>query len=170
MKYIKAIILVGLVAFFFGCKSIPSLCEPAASLETCNLPETTGFINDYCHFLTDEERNHLETIVSNNFAKTGTKIILIIEDSPKAHSLKFHNYPYLVPKLGYNLQTFDDVLMIVSRKRRYVDINYGYNGQLRFSPEDHRVVLRKIILPLFNQKKYFEGLNRGINYIIEHRK
>ncbi|MBS7787610.1 TPM domain-containing protein [Flavobacterium sp. CYK-55] len=170
MKYINAFILVLIVPLFWECKSVPSICEPSGSLETCNLPERKGFVNDYCNFLTDEERNNLEAIVSNYFNKTNTKIIIIIEDSPKAHSLKFHNYACLVPKLGYNLQTFDDVLMVVSKKRKYVDINYGLRSGNHFSADDHRIVQRKNILPLFDQKKYFEGLKRGINYIIEHRK
>jgi uncharacterized membrane protein YgcG len=36
--------------------------------------------------------------------------------------------------------------------------------------EDRKNILRKNILPAFYRKQYYDGLRRGIAYIIEHRK
>ena len=170
MKLFQILFIGFLLAVCTGCKSMPALCEPAADDTTCHLPERVGFINDYCNFLSTDEIKNLELIAKNYFAKTGTEIIVVIEDSKKSHSKKFHCPMGVMGQWKLDCDSFDDVLIVISKRRHYVDFNYGINADSRLTADDRKNILHKNILPAFNKKQYYDGLRRGIAYIIEHRK
>lgn len=170
MKLRQTLLLGFLFAVCIGCKSTPALCEPIPDDTTCHFPKRIGFINDYCNFLTADEIKNLELISANYFAQTGTEIIVVIEDSKKSHSKKFHCALGVMQQWQLDAKTFDGVLIVISRKRHYVDFNYGINGDTQLTVEDRKNILRKNIIPAFNRKQYCDGLRRGIAYIVSHRK
>jgi len=170
MKLFQIVGIGFLLAACIGCKSTPAVCEPEADDLSCHFPKRTGFINDYCHFLTPDEVKNLELIASNYFTQTGTEIIVIIEDSKRSHSRKFHCAAALTQQWQLEPKTFDDVLIVISKKRHYVDFNYGIRADYRLTVEDRRVILREKILPAFNRRQFYEGLRHGMAYIIAHRK
>lgn len=170
MKLLQILFIGFLFSIVTGCKSTPSVCEPTADDTHCDFPKRNGFINDYCNFLTADETKNLERIAQNYFAQTGTQIIVVIEDSKKSHSRKFHCPMGVMGQWKLDCNRFDDVLIVISKRRHYVDFNYGINADSRLTAEDRKNILRKNILPAFYRKQYYDGLRRGIAYIIEHRK
>ena len=148
-----------------GCK--PSLCEPNADKKSCEFPKRIGYVNDYCNFLTDEERKLLEASIAEFHANTGTEIIVVVEDSKRSHSRKFHcplgiaqEWQLAAP------EKFDDFMIVISRKRTYVDFAYGLKFNHKLTPQEHTHLLYEIIVPAFKRKAYYEGLRLGIDYFI----
>lgn len=167
MKF-KIILLGLLLSVFVGCK--PSLCEPDADNKSCNFPTKIGYVNDYCNFLTADERAKLEQSIANFKAQTGTEIIIVVEDSKMSHSRKFHCPQGIANEWQLGApEKFDDFLIVVSRKRAYVDFTYGLKFNHKLTPEEHNHLLYKIIVPAFKRKKYHEGLQLGIDYFISHQ-
>lgn len=170
MKLFHILFIGFLFTTCLGCKSTPALCEPAADDTTCHFPERIGFINDYCAVLSEDEIRNLERIIQNYFTQTGTQIIVVVEDSEKSHSKKFHCPMGVMGQWKLDCDRFDDVLIVISKRRHYVDINYGINADSRLTVQDRKNILHKNILPAFYRRQYYNGLRRGIAYIIEHRK
>lgn len=163
MKYFKILFIILLTAPFTGCK--PSLTEPEAGKKLCHFPNRVGFVNDYCAFLTVDERVKLERSIAGFHTQTGTEIIIVIEDSKKPHSRKFHCPQGIAQqwKLGPP-EKFNDFLIVVSRKRKYVDFSYGLKFNRLLTPEQHNHLLYKIILPAFRRKAYCDGLHQAVEY------
>lgn len=164
MKF-KILFIGLLIATCMSCK--PSMCEPNADNKSCDFPKRTGYVNDYCHLLTDQERSQLEATVAGFHAQTGTQIMIVVEDSKKSHSRKFHCPQGIA--LEWQLaapQNFDDFLIVISKKRKFVDFAYGLQFNHKLTPEEHRHLLREIILPAFKRKAYYEGLRLGVAYFI----
>lgn len=162
---LKIICIVLFLTTLSGCK--PALCEPEADNKTCNFPKRTGHVNDFCLFLTDAERDKLEATMADYHAKTGTQIIVVVEDSKKTHSRKFH-CPQAIAvewKLGAP-ENFDGFLIAISRKRTYVDFSYGLKFNHKLNPDQHNHLLYEIMVPAFKRKAYYEGLQRGTDYFI----
>jgi len=151
MKLLQILFIGFLFSIVTCCKSTPSVCEPTADDTHCDFPKRNGFINDYCNFLTADEIKNLERIAQNYFVQTGTQIIVVIEDSKKSHSRKFHCPTGVMGQWKLDCNSFDDVLIVISKRR-------------------HKNILHKNILPAFYRKQYYNGLRRGMAYIIEHRK
>ena len=168
MKSLK-ILFVGLLMVLFGsCK--PSLPEPKANNRSCNFPDRIGFVNDYVNLLTAEEIERLEQTIANFSAKTGTEIIIVVEDSKKSHSRKFHCPQGIAHQ--WKLATpdkFDGFLIAISKKRNYVDFTYGLKFNHKLTPKEHNNLLYEIVLPAFKRKAYYDGLQLGIDYFISRQ-
>jgi uncharacterized protein len=160
------ILLIGLlISSVVSCK--PSLCEPNAENQSCDFPKRIGYVNDYCNFLDAEEIQKLEQTIADFNAKTGTEIIIVVEDSKKSHSRKFHCPKGIAQewKLGPP-ERFDDFLIVISKKRTYVDFAYGLKFNHKLTPEEHHYLLHNIILPAFKRKAYYDGLRQAVDYFI----
>ena len=169
MKLLKIILIAMLVSSCTGSKM--SVTEPNADHSNCNFPTRIGFINDYCNFLTAQEIESLEKTIADYYAKTQTEIIIVIEDSKKSHSRKFHCPMNIAKKWQLaNVDTFDDIFIVISKKRTYIDLSYGLNANIKLNATDRQRIIYEKMIPSFRKKQYYEGLKNGIAYIIEHRK
>lgn len=168
MKLLKTV-LVGLLVS--GCTaSRPSFTEPAADDVSCDFPKRIGFVNDYCSFLTVEEAEKLEKTIIDFNARTGTEIIVVIEDSKKSHARKFHNPCEIAKKwhLG-EANKCDDIIIIISEKRKFIDMSYGLETNNKLSNQIRNEVIFKKMIPSFRKKQHYEGLQVGIDYIVQQR-
>ena len=168
MKLLKILFIGLLLCCFVGCK--PSLLEPKADKMSCDFPKRIGFVNDYCNFLTSDETKKLEQTIAGFHAQTGIQIIIVIEDSKKSHSRKFHT-PCEISKKWHldKPENCHDIIIAISRKRTYVDISYGEKISPEITKEDHQIILNKNIIPAFYKKQYYEGLRLAVAYIVSHQ-
>lgn len=158
------IAVLGLLMTLSGCK--PSLLEPEATDASCDFPARVGYVNDYCHLLTDGQRAKLKQSIADFHAKTGSQIIIVVEDSKKSHSKKFHT-PCEISKKWHlgQPENCDDIIIAISRKRTFIDISYGLNQKLKVSKEEHRHILKDLLVPAFTDKHYYDGLQSAVDFL-----
>ena len=134
-----------------------------------NVPNYTGYVNDYAHLLTDAQRNDLEQRLRRNENAGGWQIAVVTVPDLQGESIEeFAND--LFQKWGIGRKATDDgVLLIESMNPRKVRIEVGRGNEGDLTDLLSGRIIRNIIVPHLKAGDNYTGLSEGVNAIIAAR-
>jgi len=134
-------------------------------LET-RLPDLKGRVNDFTSSLSSDEIYQLETKLSEFEKQKGTQIALIIVNTTGA--IVIEDYAVKLQekwKIGRE-KINDGVLLVVAKNDRKLKIEVGYGLEGAIPDVKAKQIIEDVIIPEFKQGKIFQGINLGIDSII----
>jgi uncharacterized protein len=149
---IKGLFLIGTLFFLAG----------AHVLFADNIPEPSGWVNDFAHVLSLEQNDKLTRVVREVEEKTSSEIAVAIVGSIAPHDEK--EYARLlfdhwhVGKKGKD----NGVLVLLSIKERLWRIETGYGVEGILPDGLCGAIGRNFMVPYFKQGHYGEGLYQGV--------
>lgn len=140
-------------------------------------PDPKGFVNDFAGILTAEDSASLESKLSAYEAETSNEVVLVIVNSFEGAD-RFSYSQELFTKWGIGKEEKNNGILFLlgpkeglpfpERGEAFINVGRGLEGALPDSLTG--AILRDEIFPKFKEKKYFEGLNNGIDAIIQATK
>ncbi len=131
-----------------------------------NFPVLTDRVVDTAGILTSDQTAILIIKLKEHEAKTTNQIVVVILKDLGGYEISEYGYQLGRHwKIGQKNKN-NGVLLIVSKDDRKVriEVGYGLEGVLP-DARAHDIIQNKII-PAFKQKKFYEGINQGIDSII----
>lgn len=132
------------------------------------LPKPIGFVNDFTHTFTKEQRKSLENYLLDYKNKTSNEIAVVTIDSIS---------PYVdIKDFGTDLGNFwgigtkeknNGLLIVLSMNERNIGISTGKETEKVLSDEFLKKIIDAEIIPLFKQEKFYEGIMSALNKIME---
>lgn len=137
----------------------------AKSIFAASFPAPTGFVNDFANVLTTEQRQTLETNLSNFEKQTGNEVsVAIIKelggDTIENVAVKIFE-EWKIGKKGQD----NGVLLLVTIDDRKLKIETGYGIEPKLTDGKAGEIIRNIIAPKFKQNDYFGGISDGLTAI-----
>jgi len=134
-----------------------------------NVPQYSGYVNDYAHLLNDAQRNELEQRVRRNENAGGWQIAVVTVPDLQGESIEqFAND--LFQKWGIGRKETDDgVLLIESMNPRKVRIEVGRGNEGDLTDALSSRIIRNVIVPHLKVGDNYTGLSEGVNAIIAAR-
>ncbi|MFZ4632892.1 MAG: TPM domain-containing protein [Saprospiraceae bacterium] len=131
-------------------------------------PEPAVFVHDYSGWLTGGQRMQLEQKLRNYFDSTSTQVVVMIR--PDIGDYDKAGYAFeLGNRWGIGRKDKDNgVLMLVKTENpgRGVFIATGYGTEGALPDITAGRIVRNTIIPFFQQQRYYEGINAGLDDII----
>lgn len=130
-----------------------------------SFPAPTGFVNDFANVLTTEQKQTLETNLSNFEKQTGNEISVAIIKNLSGNTIEnvavkiFEEW-----KIGKKSQD-NGVLFLVAVDDRKLKIETGYGIEAKLTDGKAGEIIRNIIAPKFKQNDYFGGISDGVTAI-----
>ena len=141
------------------------LLAVAAISAVPNLPEATGYVNDFASVLSSSEREKLERQISDGVKKTGAEVAVAIvrtsgQYSPKEYAVS------LFEKWGIGKKGKDNgllILLVMDQRRLEIEVGYGLEPVITDSVAGR--IRDQYLIPAFKQGKYALGLEQAISDI-----
>jgi len=131
-------------------------------------PEPAVFVHDYSGWLSAGQRMQLEQKLRNYLDSTSTQVVIMIR--PDIGDYDKAGYAFeLGNRWGIGRKDKDNgVLMLVKTENpgRGVFIATGYGTEGALPDITAGRIVRNTIIPFFQQQRYFDGINAGIDDII----
>ncbi len=131
-------------------------------------PEPAVFVHDYSGWLSAGQRMQLEQKLRNYFDSTSTQVVVMIR--PDIGDYDKAGYAFeLGNRWGIGRKDKDNgVLMLVKTENpgRGVFIATGYGTEGALPDITAGRIVRNTIIPFFQQQRYYDGINAGVDDII----
>ena len=125
-------------------------------------PALTQHVNDYAGILTAEQKQDLDSIVSQEEEQTSNQIIVAIFPSLEEESLEdFTNRLFI--KWGVGQKTHNNgalIALFLKERKVRIEVGYGLEGKLTDALSSQ--IVRNEMAPEFREGKYYEGLRSAI--------
>ena len=118
-------------------------------------------MTDHINLLSKEENSQLATIQNNLIKRLEVNIVIVIKDSIEGKTIEYDTEKVYQQSILVQSSSQKWVLIVVCFKNRKIRIQFGMGLKNKLSDEECDKILKKDILPLFKQKKYYEGLKKG---------
>lgn len=148
------ILIFGFISFSFG--------------QETNFPDPIGFVNDFEKILSSKEVAKLENFLINYEKQTSNEIV-IITISETQNNTDFNTYAldlaknWEVGKKGKD----NGLVIVVSEKLRKIRICTGTGTEKILTDEICENILQENIIPNFKNGEIYNGIESGINALIE---
>ena len=120
--------------------------------------DPTGFVNDYSGTLTEEQRQSLETKLSDFEKNTSNEIRSLEGDYIEHYAVKlFEDW-----KIGKEDKD-NGALLLVAIEDRELRIEVGYGLEPYLTDSKSAQIIEYVIKPEFKEGRYFEGIDAGVN-------
>lgn len=146
--------------------SLLSFLFIAALSSATNVPNYTGYVNDYANVLTAEQRVTLENHLRQNENAGGWQIAVVTVPNLQGESVEeFAND--LFTKWGIGRKHVDDgVLILLSMNPRKIRIEVGRGNEGDLTDVQCIRIIREIIVPQLKSGNIYNGLSSGVDSII----
>lgn len=159
---LRGTLLLAAVLMAAGCKAQPGKAE--ADWCTINGATLTGRVVDGADILTEEQ----EAALTKELAalESRTRHQLAVATTPSLEGRPVEEYALCqARRWGIGRKGVDDgVLLLVAPNKRKVRIEVGA-GLEKLLRDDEAAIIVKRMLPAFQQKRYFEGIEAGVHGI-----
>lgn len=125
-----------------------------------------GFVTDFAGLLSVDERSTVEQMLSVYEKSSGNELSVVTLQSLEGEPIE-NVAVELFEQWGIGKKKKDNgALLLIARDERQmrIEVGYGLEGDL---PDalSHRII-RNTLVPAFQQGKYFEGIQTGLNQMI----
>lgn len=129
------------------------------------VPERSGFVNDFAHLLSAEERTQLEELLTQFQQKTQGEMVLVT--TPKTKPVKPSEYVFwLFNRWQVGGETHAGVILLLAQKERRIESEVGYSWEHIISDVESGKILEETVAPLLLEGKMYEGLLKGTEQLI----
>lgn len=142
-----------------------------AKTESSIFPKPTGYVSDFENILTDAEERVLTTLIKELESQTTDQISIVTltglepYDNIDDYSMDLANYWGVGQKDENN-----GILIAICKELRKIRIQNGYGIEKRLSDAETKKIIDEVMIPEFKNDKYFEGLKKGVEAIIQELK
>jgi len=148
---IKAILFSIVVAF------LPAVFVYAQE----QLPEPSGYVNDFAHVLSGDDKTELESLFSELEAKTSAETAVVTVESTRPLDIEGYAVK-LFEKWGIGKKGKDNgILLLVALKDRKVRIEVGYGLEGVVPDALAKQIIAQVIIPAFKKGDYSRGIVAG---------
>lgn len=149
------------ILFFFVFLLIPILL-----LAKPKFGEPAGFVNDYAGILSAEQKQSLETKLSN-FEKQSTNEIAVVTIKSLEGDTIENVAVELFEQWGIGKKDKDNgVLILIALDEKKMRIEVGYGLEPVLTDAQSWWVIDKIMKPAFQQENYYQGVDGAVDKII----
>ena len=148
------ILIFGVISFSFG--------------QETGFPKPVGFVNDFENVLSLEEVTKLENLLINYEKQTSNELV-IVTISKTENEIDFDTYALDLSKnWGVGKKNKDNGLVIViSNQLGRIRICTGTGTEKILTDEICNTILEEKIIPNFKNGEIYNGIESGINALIE---
>lgn len=132
-----------------------------------DIPNPSGFVNDFSNVLTNEQKNSLEEKLSNFEKQTTNEIVVITIKSLEGEDIDdytvkvFENW-----KIGKDDKD-NGVLFLAASDDRKMRIEVGYGMEPFITDGEAGEIIRDVIAPKFKNNDFSGGISDGVDAIIK---
>lgn len=155
--------LLSSLCLFFSL-SLYLYTSPALA-DTNLVPPATGYVNDFAHVLTQDQKTSLEKSLANYRQQSGNEIAVVFVKSLNGENIDdftvrvFEQY-----KIGKKDKD-NGILFLASIDDRKMRIEVGYGLESYLSDAASGRIIRDVIAPKFKQNDYYGGTVAGVQAI-----
>src|SRR3989344_1735348 len=126
----------------------------------------SGFVNDFSEILTAEQKQLLETKVSNFEKETSNELSVVIISNLGGDTIE--NFAVkLFEDWGIGKNKKDNgVLLLVAPEDRKMRIEVGYGLEGALTDAQSFWIIQNILRPSFQKEDYYEGISSGVDTIV----
>jgi uncharacterized protein len=148
------ILIFGYISFSFGQEN--------------NFPKHIGYVNDFENLLSLNEVTKLESLLINYEKQTSNEIVIVTINETVNES-DFDTYALkLAQNWGVGKRGKDNGLVIViSNRLRNIRVCTGNGTEKILTDEICETILQETIIPYFQNGEIYNGIESGINALIE---
>jgi uncharacterized protein len=130
----------------------------------------SGFVNDFAHVLSVEEKNTLEETLRAYTASTSNEIAVVtVKDLGGDYIENYAVKLFEEWKIGKKSRD-NGVLLLVAMDDRKMRIEVGYGLEGALPDAISSAIIRNDITPAFKEGNYYRGITNGVTSIIEATK
>ncbi len=126
----------------------------------------TGFVNDFAGMLTAEQRQSLETKISNFEKNTSNELSVVTVPNLGGDTIEnFAVKLFEDWKIGKNNKD-NGVLLLIARDDRQMRIEVGYGLEGALTDAQSFWIIQNVLRPAFQKGDYYGGISVGIDNVI----
>ena len=129
--------------------------------------EPQGFVNDYAHLFSTEQKNQLETKLSQFEKETGNEIAVVsinslLRDTIENFAVKLFE-DWQIGKKGSD----NGILILIAKEDREMRIEVGYGLEPYVTDLEASHLIQNVLVPAFRDGRYFDGVSEATDLIIK---
>jgi len=134
---------------------------------TADIPQPTGYVNDFAGLLSKQEREILEKKLSGYATKTTNEIAVVTIKSLGGETIEDYTVrlaeKWKVGKKGKD----NGVILLIAKedKKLRIEVGYGFEGVL--TDAKSKLIIEREITPRFKKGEFGPGISAGVNAIID---
>lgn len=126
-----------------------------------HLPSPAGFVNDFAHVLSSDDRGKLEALFFELDSRTTAEVAVVTIDTTQPRDIESYAVS-LFEKWGIGKKGKDNgILLLVALKDRKVRIEVGYGLEGAVPDALAKQIISGIIIPSFKKGEYAKGIVAG---------
>jgi len=127
-----------------------------------DLPNYTGYVNDYANILSSETKNKLSQLIGELERKTTSQIAIVTIDTTSPLDIESYAVK-LFEKWGIGQKGKDNgVLLLIAIKDRAMRIEVGYGLEGAIPDALAKVIIEQYITPSFKEGDFNTGVTKGV--------
>jgi uncharacterized protein len=133
------------------------------------IPQASNYlVNDYAQLMNQREVDRLGTKLRDYALETSTQIVIVTETSLQGED-DFDRALAIYDewKIGGSEENSNGVLLYVAQEDRKIRILTGYGAEGFLTDAMSRRIIDNIISPAFRQGRFYDGLNRATDAIMD---
>lgn len=173
MKLTKLAFLVS-IFLLFACEddqqagSDQNSNQNQISVDSLDLPNQLGNINDFENILNEEQKSQLDKKINDFNEKTKVEFVIVTTDSLPKELLTLEEYAATIAeKWEVGKKKDNGLVLAYSKKLRSVNISTSKETQKVLSDQRCQEIIDQDMIPHFKKDEIFKGLESGANKIIE---
>ncbi|MEW5803570.1 MAG: TPM domain-containing protein [bacterium] len=134
---------------------------PHSEVQEINLPEPTGYVNDFAELLSPQEEETLTRYIRELQEKTTAEVAVVTLDSVAPHDINLYAVK-LFEKWGIGVRGKDNgALILLALKEHEVRIEVGYGLEGRLPDGLAGEIIRRYMISAFKKGDYGRGIVDG---------
>lgn len=157
-----------LFAFLILFAGLSAFAQKTGSLWE-NLPKPTGYINDYEHLFTDEQKAKLTELISHFEIETSVEVAIVTISPDNTPKDRFEELTlHIAKEWGVGKAGKDNGILIgISAGFHRIRIQNGTGIIKVLSDEETKKIIEEIFIPEFKKNDYYAGTLNGIKEIMQ---
>ncbi|MEP2936741.1 MAG: TPM domain-containing protein [Gilvibacter sp.] len=133
-----------------------------------DIPEPLGVINDYAKVFSEDQKVELTKIADDYNTQTARQIVIVTVDSIEPYK-NIQKYAKDLGNLwGVGMAGKDNGLVIVlCNPLKSIGIATGNSTEVILTDEICSNIIEKVMIPEFENGKYYDGIKKGVTEIIK---
>lgn len=131
-----------------------------------DIPEPKGFVNDFANIIAGDIRTRIENLLASYEEKTSIEIAVVTVSSLQGYTVEQFTIT-LANKWGVGKKSNNGLVILVAPEERKWRIEVGYALEPYITDYEAKSIGESSFKELFKQKKYGEGIEKGILKIQE---
>jgi len=132
-----------------------------------DFPKLTGQVVDRANILNEHQESAIANLLKEHENKTSNQIVVVTINTLNGYDIADYGY-----QLGRHWgigqkERNNGVLLIIAMRERKLRIEVGYGLEGSLTDNISKNIIDSKIRPYFKKQKYYKGISRGVNSILE---